>query len=284
MNYLLLILVTLGVSTQQICKKAYNKKTGGGAFTFSAATSLVALIFFIITSKGEFHYPVKLWWYSFSFAICFCLASVCSFLAISTGSLSLTSLFTQYSLLIPTVYGLLFLNESASAFLLIGIVLLLISVIFVNFESKGEKKQITLKWLIFVFLAFVGNGACSAIQKVQQINFGGLYKNELMVAALGIVTVLLAIVSLFAEKENLAVNIKKGCGLFLICGFANGLVNFLVLVLSSKMPASVMFPVISAGGIVATALVSIFIYKEKLSKYQTIGLILGTISIIALNI
>ena len=284
MNYMLLTLVTLGVSIQQICKKAYNKKTGGGAFTFSAATSLIALLFFIGTSKGEFNFQPELLWYSISFAICFCLASVCSFLAISTGSLSLTSLFTQYSLLIPTIYGLLFLNESASTFLLVGILLLLASVIFVNFESKGEKKQITLKWFVFVFLAFVGNGCCSAIQKVQQLNFNGLYKNELMIVALGIVTLTLFIISLFAERDSIKFNIKKGCMLFLISGLANGLVNYLVLVLSSKMPASVMFPVISAGGIVATALVSIFVYKEKLSKYQIIGLILGTISIIALNL
>ena len=71
MNYFLLILVTLGVSIQQICKKAYNKKTGGGAFTFSAATSLIALLFFIGTSKGEFNFQPELLWYSISFAICF---------------------------------------------------------------------------------------------------------------------------------------------------------------------------------------------------------------------
>lgn len=284
MNYLLLILVTLGVSIQQISKKSYNKKTGGGAFTFSAATSLIALLFFIGTSKGEFNYPPELWWYSVAFAFCFCLASVCSFLAISTGSLSLTSLFTQYSLLIPTVYGLLFLGESASTFLLIGIILLLISVVFVNLENKGEKKQITLKWLILVFLAFVGNGSCSAIQKVQQVKFGGLYKSELMIAALTIVTLLLFIISLLVERKSIYVNLKKGWKLFLICGLANGFVNLLVLVLSAKMPASVMFPVISAGGIVVTALVSIFLYKEKLSKYQIVGLFLGIASIFALNI
>ena len=284
MNYLLLILVTLGVSIQQISKKAYNKKTGGGAFTFSAATTLIALLFFILTSKDGLSYPPKLLWYSVSFAICFCLALVFSFLSIATGSLSLTSLFTQYSLLIPTVFGLIFLKEPASKFLLVGILLLLVSVVFVNLENKGEKKQITLKWIVFVFLAFVGNGFCSTIQKVQQIEFGGLYKNQLMIVALSIVTISLLVIALFTERKNMVHDLKKGSGLYLISGLANGLVNFLVLVLSSKMPASVMFPVISAGGIVATALVSIFVYKEKLSKYQTLGLILGILSIIALNL
>lgn len=284
MNYLLLILVTLGVSIQQISKKAYNQKTNSGVFTFSTATSFISLLFFLATLNGKFQYPIELLWYSVSFAIAFCLSSVCSFLAISTGSLSLTSLFTQYSLLIPTLYGLLYLNESAGALLIIGILLLLVSLIFVNFEKKGEKKQITLKWLVLIFLAFAGNGACSAIQKVQQVKFGGLYKSELMIAALTIVTLLLFIISLLVERKSIYVNLKKGWKLFLICGLANGFVNLLVLVLSAKMPASVMFPVISAGGIVVTALVSIFLYKEKLSKYQIAGLFLGIASIFALNI
>lgn len=137
---------------------------------------------------------------------------------------------------------------------------------------------------MLVFFAFAGNGSCSAIQKVQQIDFNGLYKNELMIVALSIVTLTLFIISLFAERKSIAFNIKKGYILFLISGLANGLVNLLVLVLSSKMPASVMFPVISAGGIITTALVSIFIYKEKLSKYQIIGLTLGIMSVITLNL
>lgn len=69
-----------------------------------------------------------------------------------------------------------------------------------------------------------------------------------------------------------------------MCGAANGLVNLFVIILSGRMPVSVMFPVISAGGIVAAALVSVFLYKEKLSLYQKIGMFLGTLAIVALNI
>lgn len=61
------------------------------------------------------------------------------------------------------------------------------------------------------------------------------------------------------------------------------MVNYLVLVLSNKMPASVMFPVISAGGVLLSALVSVMIYKEKLSAWQWLGIILGIIAIVALN-
>lgn len=279
----MLSLVVLGVSIQAIAKKAYNEKVTGGAFSFTAATALFALIIFIITSKGQFNFPPELLPYSAWFAICYCGACVCSFLAIVTGSLSLTSLVTQYSLIIPTFYGFIMLGEETKLTLFIGIALLLVSLIFINFEGKQEKK-ITLKWIIFVGIAFVANGACSTIQKVQQIEFDKMYKSELMIVALLITVVILLVVSLIKEKGKVVSNLKKCPVWYIICGVANGITNFLVLALSSRMPASVMFPVISAGGIILTAVVSMTIYKEKLSLQQKIGLVLGIVSIIALNI
>ena len=283
LNYLMLMLVVLGVSIQSIAIKAYKNKVQNVAYSFTVASVFFAMIIFIITSGGKLEFTSEILIYSVLFAVSYSAASVCSFLAISTGSLSLSSLVIQYSLIIPTFYGFIMLGESFKASLIVGILLLLISLVFINFEGKEEKK-ITFKWTIFAFLAFVGNGMCSTVQKVQQLEFGGKYKSELMIVALFISIIVLLCFALFTEKKNITYNLKKGFLWYLICGIANGIVNLLVLALSSKMPASVMFPVISAGGIILTAIVSVTIYKEKLSPQQKTGLILGIISIIALNI
>ncbi len=92
------------------------------------------------------------------------------------------------------------------------------------------------------------------------------------------------IFALFYERKQLTFFIRKGFTTYSVCGLSNGLVNLLVIILSLKMSASLMFPIISAGGIITTVLVSIFIYKEKLSVYQKIGIVLGTLSIIFLNL
>ena len=111
-----------------------------------------------------------------------------------------------------------------------------------------------------------------------------MYKNEFMIAALAITAIVLMLFGIFYEKDMLIFNLKKGFIWYVICGLANGVVNFFVLVLSLRLPASVMFPVISAGGIIATALVSMFVYKEKLSSFQKIGFLLGIIAIVVLNL
>ena len=50
------------------------------------------------------------------------------------------------------------------------------------------------------------------------------------------------------------------------------------------MNVSVMFPLISAGGIIVTYIVSQWVYKEELSLKQKIGTVLGILAVVVLNI
>ena len=284
MEYILLVIVVLGVTLQQIVSKIYGDKVQGGTYSFTMGTILVALLFFVATSKGKFEFSTAYLWYSLFFGLATSVTLIFTYLAISEGPLSLSSLVTQYSLLIPTVYGLVALGELVKGSLIVGVLLLVISLFLINREKKGEEKKITYKWALYVFLAFVGNGACSTIQKVQQVNCNGQYKNEFMIIAYAMSIVALAICMLKFERKQCLQDMKRGIGCIIGRGLGLAIVNFLVLILSNTMPASVMFPVISAGGIVATFLVALFVYKEKLSLMQNVGLVLGIVSIIFLNI
>lgn len=61
------------------------------------------------------------------------------------------------------------------------------------------------------------------------------------------------------------------------------MVNLFVMILTGLMPVSLMYPLISAGGIIVTYIVSKFFYKESLTKAQLIGFILGIGSVVLLN-
>ncbi len=278
----LLIASVFGVSIQQVSKKAYNKRVSGGTFTFTALSITFALTIFLITSGGKFDFNLDILPYAIGFAVSYGAASIGSFLAVGTGPLSLTSLMVQYSLIIPTIYGLL-IGETPSPFLYVGLALLFISLFLVNIEKKGAEKKITLKWIIFVGIAFVANGACSTVQTIQQKTFDGAYKSEFMIIALLTSIIAIGTAAIIFERKGLVKKIKTGAHWYIICGLANGLVNLFVMMLAKYNPA-IVFPVISAGGIVSTALIGIFFYKEKLSVMQMIGMALGTASIVFLNI
>ena len=202
-------------------------------------------------------------------------------LAIAYGSLSLTSLFISYSLMIPTFYGLI-IGDSIGKGFIPGMILLVISLFLTN--KSDEKAKISFKWIIFVVLSFVGNGMCTVVQKIQQVASNGAYKNEFMIVALAIVTLVMLIMTLFKEGKEIKFYAKSGWHLALICGLLNGMVNLFVMILSGRMAVSLMFPLISAGGLVVTYLVSKFCYKEKLTKMQFIGFLFGLAAVVFLNI
>ena len=293
---LLLAVVTAGVSAQGIIKKFYNGKTGGaGVFIFNSLSVFSACLFFVFSSGFKFDFNPQIIPWALGFALCYGASAFAGFLAIMHGPLSLTSLVTSYSLIIPTFYGLIFLDESASAWFWIGLALLCISLFLINSGKKpsaeeeekkeeGEPVKITLLWAIFALVSFVGNGACSTIQTVQQRTFDGQYKNELMIIALLAVTVIMTVAACFAERKDIIPCTKRGWYWMVLCGVANGVVNLLVMVLSTRMKASLMFPVISAGGIILTWVVSRFLYKEKLSVGQNVALVLGIAAVVFMNL
>ena len=285
LNFLFLIAIILGVSGQNISQKPYTKKTSGkGVYLFSALVSAAAVLFFVFTSKG-FNFNHLILPYSIGFAISYALCTVFTVTAISCGSLSLTSLFISYSLLLPTFYGVIFLGDKLGTGFIPGIFLLILSLLLINMKTgNNEKSKISLKWIISIIIAFVGNGMCSIIQKNQQLKFQGEFKNEFMIVSLLIVTVTLLIFSFLKESDNIKFYAKSAFVPALICGGLNGLVNLFVMILSGRMPVSLMFPLISAGEIIITYIVSKFVYKEKLTKIQFVGFLLGIGSVVFLNI
>ena len=282
MKFLCLIPIILGISGQNIVKKMFSRKNGGkGVYTFSLLMALSAMMFFLVTSPG-LQWVSGLVPYAFFFALTFGAAIIFSTLAISCGPLSLSALISSFSLMIPTFYGLLFLKEPVTVGLLPGIGLLGGSLFLIN-KRTGDTPA-TLKWLICVLFSFAGNGLCSVVQKMQQIAFAGSYKNEFMILALAMVAGIMLTAALFTERKECLKIAASGWYLALGCGIMNGVVNLLVMILSGSMSVSLMFPLMSVGGITVTFFVSKYLYKEQLARSQRIGFLLGLAAIVLLNL
>lgn len=283
MNAFLLACAAVGISAQGVIKKYYSGRAKGrGVQIFGAVSVLFACMFFLFSSGFKLNFTADVLPYTFGFALSYGIATVTSFLAIKLGSLSLTSLISSYSLIIPTFFGLFFLNEKASVFFFIGLFLLLVSLFLIN--SQKSEVKITLGWLVSVLIAFFSNGICSLCQNLQQRTFSGQYKNEFMIVALGSVFLTLLICSLFTERADVGFCLKRGSYLMALCGIANGFVNLSVMILATRMNASVMFPVISAGGIILSWGVSRFLYKERLTSKQNLALVLGIGAVVFMNL
>lgn len=284
MTGLLICIVTICLALENILRKIYDSNTNSqkiSVIAFNLITVVSALIIFLVMPKSENKPTGELFLYSAFFAVAYFSSTWALLKAICEGSLSLTSLIISYSLVIPTFYGVAFLNESLGIIKAIGIMLLFASLYFVSDTQKVG--VITKKWILYIAIAFVGNGMCSAIQKMYQIKSDGDFKTEFMVAALLIVSCAMLINVLCREKSLPIPKFKNGGIIAIGSGVANAAVNMLVMMLA-KAPSSIVFPTIQGGSIILTYIISRYVYREELSRNQNIGFCIGVASVILINI
>lgn len=284
MNAIILSITIFTMSIQGVCTKAYGKRNGGkGGFLYLTISRIAGVILLAVVA-GNLTFDAGVIPYAIALGVFYSLTASFNFLAVNSGPLALTSLITSYSLMLPTAYGLIFLRDPISVGFVPGLILLLISLFLISKKQAGESVPVTLKWIIYVAVMFVANGGCSIIQSMQQRASGGAYKNELMIVALLLMIVVTLVLSFAKEKKDMVSCAKHGWLPAVVCGAANVIMNFLVMVLQGLMPVSVLFPLLSAGSLVLTYFLARFLYKEKLSKRQIVGYILGTLSVVFLNI
>lgn len=282
---ILLILSIVTLVSQQMCRKEYNKTQSDKPLTFSLAGVLTGLIYFLVLSGGKTNFTREMFSYSIPFSVCYTTAYVCTNYALKHGPLSLTSLMISCSIAVPILYGVAFLKEPITLTLIVGLVLLFSCMTLVSEPWKKENTRISLKWMIYISATFLSNGICVTIQKVFQIKDQGAHSNEFMICSLLITFLTLAVMVLIHERKKL-IKVTKTKSIIwpVLCGTSNGISNQFTMMLAVTLPASFLYPVQSAGGIILTAIVSILLYKEKLSLFQKVGFVSGVLAVIVFNI
>ena len=286
-----LLLATLGTGIHQVegvMIKKYNSKHNKGGFIFTALISLFAMLFFFITDKGGLNFPTEMIPYGIASGAFYCIASFLTFVAFGCGSFVLTNLFLSYSLLFSVGYGLFVLNDPATPLTYSGLALMMISVFLVRGakkDSSDEKKvKVSLKWILCVALSVIGSGMFGVMQKLQQVKFEGSCDNEFMIVTLGFSTAVLLIAGIIMNGKDLLYILRHG-GLYAsLAGISNGATNLLNLVVNAMIPISIAAPTRSGIKIVISFLISLFIFKEKLTKRQVAGVIIGALALILLNL
>ncbi len=278
---MILILYSLNVlcsAGQSALGKQYARR-GGESLPFNINKAVIGTILFLVLglmSGFSWHFETML--FGIGYGISLCISMHTGFKALFIGPMALTSVIASFSLIIPFLFGIVFWNESLTLLKFIGIILLLISVLFINIKKENG---FSAKWLFYALTTLLTNGVCSVIQKMHQVKFPSLYKTEFMFWALLCVSIILLVT--YKTKGDNHTNLKFSL-LGTASGIANCLANYIVLYLSATENASVLFPIVAIANIIAVWIIGILFFKERLRLLQTIGLFIGIISVVLLKI
>ena len=280
--YLLIILTSV---TQSATAKLFNRNCALPA-AFNAIKSCTALGLFALVAAFEFTFNLPTVLFGILYGVCLCISMYAGYRALCRGPMALTSMLVSFSVVIPLIWGITVGNETLKTMQYTALVLLFLAIIMTNVD-KMKVKQITPTnygaWLLFVVITFASNGICSILQKQHQTLYPEAYSKEFMLFAMllcSVVFVILALIKISPKELQRTRGKRYG----VLSGLANGLANFLTLVLAGLENASVLFPIISAGTILAALICGRVVFKEKLKANHYAALVSGIIAVVLMKL
>lgn len=269
----MLISAAILLAVDFVIQKGFQKRTDGSAYDCLMFTFMFGIFESVIFFAAN---GFKL---NFTPFTCI-MASAASVLAMTyimlgfyimkSESVAYYTLFVMTGgMTLPYLWGLIFLGEEFSWLRTAGLVLIAAAIAIINIDRKGS----SLKMILVCVLVFILNGAVSIISKEHQIRAVGVTEQDFIVYTGIARTVVAGIALLFLHKK---VDFKKYNAKTVMLPLASSIIAgasfFLQLIPAKYVSATVVYPFITGGSILFTALAGRIAVKEKITKKTAIGL------------
>ena len=286
MGWLLLSISKISNVVESMLTREYARRHGNGGLFFNAIICLFACTFYALTDRNGFNFLPELWIYGIISAILYAIGFYSAFISFKYGSFVLSQILVSFSAIFSIIYGLAVLHEPSNVFTYIAITLTFGSLIIMNISNRTESadSKFSFKWLIAIIFAVLSNGFIGIISRLQQLRFNNACNNEFLIISLGGSFFALLIGSFIIERKDMLFIVKKGSVYGLLAGSVNGLKSTCNLLTYNYIPISLVSSIGIGISNVVSFIVSIFVYKERLSVQQFVGAIMGVCAIIMLNI
>ena len=280
MYYLMLTGAAMLLGADFALNKIYQKIYGTApkaAFFFNSMGALITAVIFFCINGFKLEFTV----YSFVMAglmgLFIMSYNVIGFRLLKSGTVAAYTLFLMTGgMVLPYIWGLLFLNESFSVLRTVGLIVILAGVVLSNFSGE----RVNIKQIVMCVAVFVLNGFVSIISKIHQsqTSFDSVNAAEFIILG-GIFKFLLAgiLFHVFKNKDSSESgdnSLKKAIIIIASSAAIGGAAYMLQLLGAKTLPATVLYPFITGGSIVFSALVGVTLFKEKLSAKLIISVIL----------
>lgn len=278
-DYILVITATVLLAVEFTLQKLYQNRCGTGAragLTFNAISGLVSAFIFLLISGFRIEASLYAAVMAGCMSLCLVGYTLLGFHVLKAGNMAFYTMFLMTGgMVVPYVWGLLFLDEPFRILRLFGLLVIIAAIVLSNINTKRSNKKILLLCCVIFFL----NGGCSVSSKLCQTpNPYGTVAPTVFVFLTGIIRFVLCGAALLVTKKDR--NAKQGAAfrikgmLPIIVGAAvvSGTSYALQLVGAANLPATVLYPIVSGGSIIFSTLAGMLFFHEKPNLYQKIGI------------
>lgn len=223
-------------------------------------------------------------WFPYALILGGLFISVFNLMGLTTqrSGLSVVSVATKMSVVIPIIFGLVYYSESLGTFKIIGIILALAALYLASLKTKDGIKVKTSN-IIFPILVFLGSGIIDTTVKYLEGEF--IAENDIPIFSAVVYTVSaligFIILTIQAIKGKFRFQIKNVIG-----GIAIGIPNYFSIYFlvrafrSGILDSSGIFAINNVAIVMASTILGIILFKEKLLPKNWIGIALAVLSIL----
>lgn len=295
MQYILILLYIFFLCSQEFIKKDYlSRHAVSNSALYNFFMVLGAIPIYIVVAGGKLQFHLPTFWFSCLFALCYALALIFTMKALTEGSVALTSILLAFNFVLPISVGLFVFDEPLTTFGKIGLLMLVISVVLIGLPDKKDseeggqtKTKVSLKWMIYVLIALIGNGCAVIVVKFHREIYPDAYSSELMIFAMILVLGVCFLQMLNKKRKDGT----KMTTLFVptlwygvVTGLCNGVTNYLNIKLVETMDLTQFTLLSKCGSFVFIYIVSRLFFREIMSKKQTLGFLFGIFAILLSSI
>ena len=278
MNYILVLIATILLAFEFAFSKKYQESEGTSLISglrFNTLSGFFTAIIFFALSGFKLQFSLFSLIMAFLMSLLCMLYSIIGFQILRKGNMSLYSLFLMSGgMLLPYIFGILFLQEPLTLLRILGILFILAAV----YLSNPTKCKLDKSQLILCVIIFIMNGFVSIISKCHQINITfAPVDNTSFVMYSGICKCIMSSFALlFCKSTETKYSFATRKSIYIILGAAciSGISYTLQLMGAKALPASVLYPLITGGSIIFSTLCGKLLFKEKVSKFQIISVAL----------
>ncbi len=293
-NGLFILMAVLAFSTNTLMTRTFQIKFQNSKHAINlyqalfCFTASVAYLSSALVQRVKFDIHILL--PALLFGGCFSLAVLCSARCMEMGLMSLSSVITNLSLVLPVIFSWTVLGEAVELNAVIGLALIILTLVLSSLSASNDKCQDFKKWLLFVSIAFLANGSSAIVQKQYKAQYGSEDLMMFMGCAYFISCVIFAVTYIKRNaKSELPVSrqikhLKLFPLIFAVSGLGSFAGNGLLGYLCDKVNGGVLYPCINGGLCVVVAISSFLIFKEKPSKNKVAAIFTGVLAIVLLNL
>ncbi len=229
--------------------------------------------------------PQKSWyWGSFFLGFLFISVFYVTALTSQRSGLSVTSVASKMSVVLPIAFGILVYRESVGLAKIVGIVLALIAVYFTTKKEEGRLTK-NKQWLL-PLLVFLGAGTIDTYLKVMQNYYVAPHEIALFSAHTFFMAFCAGSFLVFYQIVVLKKTIKFKS---IIAGIALGIPNYFSLYFMIRMldhpkwTSAAIFTLHNVAIVIVTTLLGLLLFKEKLSFKNSMGILIAILAILLIT-